>query len=64
MENGMTIKVKISNEDARETAVISVLKQEKSDQSPAAFAVELKGGESCEEYVHSTQQLLVKEVWQ
>ena len=61
----MTIRVKVSNEDSRETAVIAVQLTD-ADGKPIT-TTELKGGapgESLENYVHSGQSLLVKEVRQ
>jgi len=59
----MTIRVTIKNEDSRDKAIVSV-SQLNGDGTPQSGTVEtqLKGGESCEKYVHSGQQLLVKEV--
>lgn len=58
----MTIKVTVKNEDSRETAVISVEIRQLTHM--AHIVARLKGGESCEQWVHSTQQLVVREVGQ
>lgn len=61
----MTIKVTVTNADARETAVIVV--QTQDAQGVACLHVpetELKGGQSADIWVHSHQQLVVKELRQ
>jgi hypothetical protein len=61
----MTIKVTVTNSDTREAAVIKVQTQyEDGTPSRSVHERELKGGESAELWVHSTQQLLVTEVRQ
>lgn len=63
----MTIKVTVTNSDPRETAVISVRENQSNPpmqpdtQGPKR---ELKGGESAELWVHSTQYIIVQEVSQ
>ena len=59
----MTIRIMVKNEDSRDTAVV-VVKSVNLDGSEIAGMLdnELKGGESCDRYVHSTQQLVVKEI--
>ena len=54
----MTIKVTVTNSDSRESAVISV------ETQPGGALTNLKGGESTELYVHSQQDLHVREVSQ
>ena len=59
----MTIRVTVKNEDQGESRVISVQQlDEKGEAIPGIPAKELKGGECAENYVHSTNQLVVKEV--
>lgn len=58
----MTIRIKVTNEDSRESAVVGV--QLTFDGKTQESVVELKGGESHETYVHSSQQVLVKEISQ
>lgn len=55
----------MKNEDSRESAVISVQAYNPDgSQVSGTKDKELKGGEVTDLYVHSTQQLLVKEVRQ
>ena len=57
----MTIEVKITNEDNRSDAVISV--QEIMGDSPdSKLCCSLKGGESKTVYLHSGKELTIKEV--
>lgn len=58
----MTIRVKVANDDSRDTAVIAVQLQNQDGSNQSTPAKELKGGEGSEFLVHSTQQLLVKEI--
>lgn len=59
----MTIRVTVKNEDSGENRVISVQQlDDKGEPISGIAAKELKGGESCENHVHSTNQLLVREV--
>lgn len=59
----MTIRISIKNEDSGENRVILV-RQLNADGSeiPGISGKKLKGGESTENYVHSTNQILVTEV--
>jgi hypothetical protein len=61
----MTIKVTVTNSDSRETAVIGVAEWQSSQSGgfdkPPIEPKYLKGGESCEVWVHSGQYLIVKE---
>lgn len=62
----MTISIKVTNSDTRETAIVSVeaVNADGSEQ-PGGKRVELKGGESTGDndfYVHGGQALVVKEV--
>lgn len=65
----MTIKVTVTNSDSRDTAVISV---EVMPRNPDTNVVQqgegpikrLKGGESHEQWVHSHQDLHIREVCQ
>lgn len=61
----MTISIKVTNEDSREDAIVKVSKLQRCSKTllPAVVAVkELKGCESCVEYVHDGQSLIVEEV--
>jgi hypothetical protein len=60
----MTIEVKVTNADSRESAVISVEAVSADDVQPSQKwqVVELKGGESKVGYLHSGQQFVIKEV--
>lgn len=62
----MTIAIKITNSDSRETAVVKVCEVNPNPgRSMIPFITkraELKGGESTELYVHSGQSLIVEEV--
>lgn len=62
VEFDMTIRVTVKNEDSRENAVI-VVQTQNQDGAPQSGSPdkELKGGESADCWVHSGQQLLVKE---
>jgi hypothetical protein len=65
----MTIKVTVTNSDPRETAVIAVSEWQTANKpmmpdTPPIEPKRLKGGESCEVWVHSGQYLIVKENWQ
>lgn len=63
----MTIKVTVTNSDTRVTAVISVRENQcNPPMRPDTNGPkrELKGGESAELYVHSTQYIVVQEVSQ
>ena len=59
----MTIQIGVINKDSRENAIVAV-----KVQTPAGEPVsgnpdtELKGGESCDKYVHSGQRLVVEEI--
>lgn len=60
----MTIRLKIENLDSRENAIVEVRKLDavSGTSSSSQTFPQLKGGESCEEYVHSGQKLEVVEV--
>lgn len=60
LEKSLTIKVVVLNGDSREDAVIQV--ETMVNDLPSNHPKELKGGESAEFWVHSTQQLRVVEV--
>lgn len=56
----MTIAIKITNDDSRETAIVEVGRvNQDATNTPVA---QLKGGESVTDYVHSGQSLTVKEI--
>ncbi len=65
----MTIRIKITNEDSRQTAVVKVRELNRqtmlSDKSLMPIvrdaAPPLKGGESVDLYVHDGQSLLIEE---
>ena len=59
----MTIQLKITNEDSRENAIVSVTNcnADGSDMEGAATH-QLKGGEDCTVYVHSGQGARITEV--
>ena len=57
----MTIRVTITNADQGETRIISAQTQN-LEGNPVSTPAELKGGETLDLYVHSTQQIVVKEV--
>lgn len=59
----MTIQIKITNEDTRENAIIAVTTHETySNCSGASTTQELKGGQSCEIYLHNEKTVAIKEV--
>jgi len=62
----MTIAIKITNQDSRETAVVAVEERNPDgSEMPGGRRVELKGGESTGDqdfYVHDGQQIVVSEV--
>lgn len=60
----MTIKVKVSNLDTREDAVVLAFAAdpETGEAIIGGKAVELKGQESTDIYVHSGQSIVVKEM--
>lgn len=67
----MTIKVTIKNEDSRETATICVQVCSRTHQqdglhlvNPTGQLKSLKGGESLEQWVHSSQDLHIQEICQ
>lgn len=61
----MTIAIKITNSDSRETAIIrvsTISRQGKSLLPESTGSYELKGGESKELYIHDNLGLVVEEV--
>jgi hypothetical protein len=61
----MTIAIKITNADSRETAVVAVKRQFVVDGQATEDCeqlLELKGGEETTCHVHSGQRLVVEEV--
>lgn len=59
----MTIRMTIKNEDSRETAVVEVKALNNDLQDiPGTTKHILKGGESCEIYVHSHNNYFIKEI--
>jgi len=60
----MTIKVTVTNSDNRESAVIKVQTEQGNGKPSATPDRELKGGESAEFWVHSSQELHITEVSQ
>lgn len=61
----MTIAIKISNEDSRDKAVVSVRELRRQEKSMLPFVdsvIELQGGQSATRYVHSTQSLIIEEL--
>ncbi len=60
----MTIRVKIKNDDSRETAIVGVstISVSGSVEGQGQPAVPLKGGEEKEFWVHSGQKLEVAEI--
>ena len=59
----MTIRVTIKNEDSRETAVIGVQTVDASTRMASPDTEKkLKGGESTDTYVHSGQDVYIREV--
>jgi hypothetical protein len=67
----MTIRVTIKNDDPRETAVVEVRVCMRSEPhglvvgiNPTDQAYEVRSGQSIEQWVHSGQDLLVREVSQ
>lgn len=61
----MTIAIKITNEDSRDKAVVSVRELRRQEKSMLPFVdsvVELQSGQSTTRYVHGTQSLIVEEL--
>ena len=60
----MTIKVSVKNEDSRETAIVAVsaISVATGEVDSSVPDKQLKGGESCEVYVHSGQKIVVEEI--
>lgn len=59
----MTIRVTVKNEDTGDDRVISVQQVDAAGVAiPGIPAKELKGGESAENHVHTTNQIVVKEI--
>ena len=60
----MTIKLKITNEDTRETAVVEVSSVAAESGAPMGGEnpKELKGGESAEVWIHSGKHVHIKEI--
>lgn len=60
----MTIAIKITNDDSRRTAIVSVngINPESSIPIKGFPVTVLQGGESTTTYVHSTQSLLIEEL--
>ena len=58
----MTIRVTITNADQGKTRIISAQTFPTSGEPSGDELKELKGGQSADLYVHSTQQIVVKEV--
>ena len=61
----MTIKIRITNDDSRETAIVEVKTVNRGVQSLMPIVnrpgTKLKGGESTEVYVYDGQSLVVEE---
>ena len=59
----MTIAIKITNADTRETAIVAVkVKSTDGREDHGTQDVQLKGGEETTKYVHSGQILVVEEI--
>lgn len=58
----MTIRMKIKNEDSRETAIVAAWTESTGDKPVQNTIVKLKGGEETELYVWSGQRIVVEEV--
>lgn len=59
----MTIQVKVTNTDTRETAVIAVSQENLDGTNPCPVG-QIKGGESIDTYVCHDRRLVVNEVSQ
>lgn len=60
----MTIKVTVRNDDTRETAVIGVRQHSADGATGKEYEFELAGGNVCEVWVHSQQNVTVREIKQ
>jgi hypothetical protein len=59
----MTISITVKNNDSCPEAVVAVQTLDAAGNAVAGVSSrELRGGEECEIYVHSTQQLRVQEI--
>ena len=60
----MTIQIRVTNEDSRDTAVVGVSAINKSTLLPVEGVAEkvIKGGESATQWVYSDQNVSIREI--
>ena len=58
----MTIRLTIKNEDTRENAIVEVAGVCPASGLPMDHEKQLRGGESCEVYIHAGKEFKIKEI--